>query len=420
MSRRAVTALSVAAADLVIKGALLPVVSLFVPVPETSYYGHLALSIARGFGFRFFAGASPVLWRGPAYPYFLAGIYRLTHESQAAVVLCQLLLDALSCALVFALAARLLPRRKALLCAGLYCVYPFSAYYVARLMPETLFTAVLLLSVTLWLRIQTSPGTLRCMLAGVLLGLLALCRPVMLAFPLVVAVHLFFTWGGRTPSVRWKIVLLILCTAATISPWTYRNYALTGRFIPVTTGGGWNLWVGNYVPADGRDFDELSGERLDRLKRGYKAVTSKDVDLRMYDHAFRADQQQEEPLVLGPEKDALFLKSALEHIWGNRAAVVGLLIRKAGRFWADLYSQRLKKYQPAAAVVQWSLVILGLCGFILGSEARRRGWPLVLPILYSWALHTLTVSTMRYGVPFVPLLLLLSFWGLAGRNPSQR
>ncbi len=404
-------AIAVGLADLVIKGALLPLVALFVPVPETSYYGHLALSIARGVGFRFFAGASPVLWRGPAYPYFLAGVYRLTHESQAAIVAAQMVLDALSCALLFALAARLLSRRRALICAGLYCLYPFSAYYVARLMPETLFTMLVLLSVAVWLKIQAAPDPLRSVVLGVLLGALALCRPVMLAFPVVVAAHLWITWGGRT---AWKyVLLLLLCAAATISPWTYRNYALTGRFIPITTGGGWNLWVGNYVPADGRDFDELSGERLENLKRGYRTVTGKDVDLRTYDHDFEVQGQRDEPLLLGPEKDALFREAAVDHIKGNRAAVAGLVVKKAGRFWADLYSQRLKKYQPAAAILQWSLVILGLSGFLLGDEVRRRGWPLVLPIAYSWALHALTVSTMRYGVPYVPLLLLLAFWGLA-------
>jgi 4-amino-4-deoxy-L-arabinose transferase-like glycosyltransferase len=415
MQAKARCAIAVGLTDLVIKGALLPVVALFVPVPETSYYGHLALSIARGAGFRFFAGASPVLWRGPAYPYFLAGIYRLTDESQAAVVVAQMVLDALSCALLFLLAARVLSRRRALICAGLYCLYPFSAYYVARLMPETLFTALVLLSVAIWLTIQTAPGVLRSAVLGVLLGALALCRPAMLLFPVVVAGHLWLTWRGRA---AWKCLLpLLLCAAATISPWTYRNYALTGRFIPITTGGGWNLWVGNYVPADGRDFDELSGERLESLKHGYRSVTGRDVDLRMYDHDFEVRGQHDEPLLLDPNKDALFMRAALEHIRHGGTAVAGLLLKKAGRFWADLYSQRLKKYQPAAAVLQWSLVILGVCGFLLNSETRRLGWPLVLPIAYSWTLHALTVSTMRYGVPYVPLLLALAFWGL---TPAER
>ena len=100
--------------------------------------------------------------------------------------------------------------------------------------------------------------------------------------------------------------------------------------------------------------------------------------------------------------------------------VAGLVVKKLGRFWADLYSPRLKKYQPAAAVLQWSMVILGLCGFLLSPTARRDGWPLLLPILYSWLVHGATVSTMRYGVPFVPLLLLLAFWGLTGPSSEQQ
>jgi 4-amino-4-deoxy-L-arabinose transferase-like glycosyltransferase len=407
--------LLVALADVVVKGALLPLVALFVPVPETSYYGHLAMNISRGAGFRFFAGASPVLWRGPAYPYFLAGIYRLARESQAAVVGAQLLLDAASCAIVFVLARHFLSRRRAFVCAGLYCLYPFSAYYIARLMPETLFTLLVLLSVGVWLQAQRRPQASRCALMGILLGVLALCRPAMVVFPVVVAVHLWIKWDSRS---SWRhLALLLACTVLSIAPWTYRNYAITGRFIPITTGSGWNLWVGNYVPADGRDFDELSGEQLEQLKRGYRDVTGMDVDLKMYDDEFEVDGPQDEPLRLDVDKDALFRTAALDHIWNNPGPVAGLVVKKLGRFWADLYSRRLKRYQPMAAVLQWSLVILGLCGFFLGRETRRAGWPLLLPILYSWLVHSLTVSTMRYGVPFVPLLLLLAFWGLL---PSDR
>src|SRR5262249_60480337 len=78
--------------------------------------------------------------------------------------------------------------------------------------------------------------------AGLLLGAAALTRPFALLavpfFALVLLAHL--RWRGLLAGV-----VLGLTTAAVVVPWTYRNYHVHHRFVPVATNGGSTFYGGN-------------------------------------------------------------------------------------------------------------------------------------------------------------------------------
>jgi hypothetical protein len=46
-------------------------------------------------------------------------------------------------------------------------------------------------------------------------------------------------------------LVMLAFVVLTIAPWVMRNYMVLGRFVPLTTAGGWNLWVANNPQADG-------------------------------------------------------------------------------------------------------------------------------------------------------------------------
>ena len=54
-------------------------------------------------------------------------------------------------------------------------------------------------------------------------------------------------------SIR-NLVIAALFTTLIIAPWTIRNYAVLGGFVPVKSQFGFTLWVGNNPYATGTTF----------------------------------------------------------------------------------------------------------------------------------------------------------------------
>src|SRR6185436_6102202 len=78
---------------------------------------------------------------------------------------------------------------------------------------------------------------------GAGLGLLALTNAsYIITFPVL----LFM--AGRGPFARSRLLAAGVATAAClaiIAPWTIRNYAAFGRWVPIRTGAGVQFWIGN-------------------------------------------------------------------------------------------------------------------------------------------------------------------------------
>ena len=88
------------------------------------------------------------------------------------------------------------------------------------------------------------PGSARRMLqAGVLLGLVTLVRPLTLPLPAFAFVALTIRLRGAwRPALR-AAALLALGMAAVVLPWTARNYAVSGRLVPVNLQAGIVWWA---------------------------------------------------------------------------------------------------------------------------------------------------------------------------------
>lgn len=167
-------------------------------------------------------------YRTPAYPAFLAGVYGVFGENHRAAWLLHAALGAACTALVVLIAARAASPRTALIAGLLHAVWPTSVIYVPVLVSENLATPLLLLCVYLCARANSRAGgsaVLGFLAAGLVFGLLMLVRPSNLFFApglLLVTLHDFArrVWRWQAP------VMLIVGTAAALSPWLIRNYRL--------------------------------------------------------------------------------------------------------------------------------------------------------------------------------------------------
>ena len=89
--------------------------------------------------------------------------------------------------------------------------------------------------------------TRRVVIAGVLCGLAMLARPNFIVFLPLAALYVWLRHRFRLSGIL-RVCIFLSVTILTISPWTTFNYIRSGgALIPVTTGGGYNFWLGNSV-----------------------------------------------------------------------------------------------------------------------------------------------------------------------------
>jgi 4-amino-4-deoxy-L-arabinose transferase-like glycosyltransferase len=214
-------------------------------------FGRIARSIASGHGFGSpFADTGLSALLPPVYSYLLAGIFKIFGIETKASVLAALSLNsvfsALTCMPVFLLARQAFGQRVAKWAGWGWAFSPYGVYYGADWAWSTCLVAleVCWLFLFAW-RLENSSRRRDWILFGVLCGISALTEPVVMAvLPLLGIWTLYRRYRLGRP---WKaqMIVVALAGAATLSPWLVRNYMLFHRFIPVRSGYGLELYIGN-------------------------------------------------------------------------------------------------------------------------------------------------------------------------------
>ncbi|MGA7751890.1 MAG: glycosyltransferase family 39 protein [Candidatus Sulfotelmatobacter sp.] len=214
-------------------------------------FGLIARSIASGHGFGGpFAptGASALL--PPVYSYLLAGIFRIFGIETKASILAALSLNsvfsALTCIPVFLLAKQAFGDRVAKWAGWGWAFSPYGIYYGADWAWSTCLVTLELACLFLWAwRLENSTRTRDWILFGLFGGVAALTEPVILSVvPLLGLWTLYRRYRMNRP---WKAPMAAAAFAAlaVMSPWFVRNYELFHKFIPVRSGFGLELYIGN-------------------------------------------------------------------------------------------------------------------------------------------------------------------------------
>jgi 4-amino-4-deoxy-L-arabinose transferase-like glycosyltransferase len=215
------------------------------PIPS---FDHLLIDAAAydAWARRIAAGdwwGNQVFYQAPAYPYFIAAVYRLLGAEVAALHAVQMLVGALSCAGIF-VATRLLFGRAAGVAAGvLLAVYPPAVFFDAIIQKTSLgllLTSGLLVALVAF---QRRPRALWLLLAGILLGLLALTRENALIWIPCVLAWLVLRFRSETLTRRLLFTACLgLGLAVTLGPVALRNHALGGTFAVTTSQLGTNFF----------------------------------------------------------------------------------------------------------------------------------------------------------------------------------
>lgn len=220
---------------------------LLLPLnPDSNLFDGIARHIAEGNIIR-----EQPFFIGPLYSYFMALFYALFGYKITLIHYTQIVISATVPIFTYLIALKTFNRPTAVIGGLALALYPPLIFFDILLLPVAL--EVFLLSLSLLLLVGfPHKMSWRYGFAGITIGLVSLSRPNMLLFPLFL---LFAALIYKTPKkllhrLRW-VVPLAVGAIIIILPITIHNYYLSGEFIPVSTHGGINFFVGNNPEATG-------------------------------------------------------------------------------------------------------------------------------------------------------------------------
>jgi 4-amino-4-deoxy-L-arabinose transferase-like glycosyltransferase len=236
----------------------------------------------------------------PLYPIFIAGVYAVAGQDNAAVRVAQSVVDVITCLLVAFIAFNLAPGKlKSGAAFASLIIYGFlswfTIFWTRYVLTETLaiFWTVLAVALSIW---AMRGARWRWLIVGAICGLALLTRAD--SFLLVLAFVLFLSLQVvRVRSRQSVLALLLFCVAIPVilAPWMVRNYFALGKFQPLSNAYGRPR--GEYVPVGYMIWtrtwmtDESNYHAQDLIfHAGNRDFDPSQLPLRMFDSAEERDQ----------------------------------------------------------------------------------------------------------------------------------
>ncbi len=370
----------------------------YYPAIDSETYHKMAMKIAAGD----LVGRT-AFWQAPLYPYFLGLIYSVFGVNILAAKIIQMLMGALNCYLIFAVAVRVFNRKTAWLAYAVVVLYGPFIFFSVELMAPVLLNLILLSTLLVLLSYGNRPRATKALASGALLGLAQIGHGLTIAFlPMaigwLVLVHRRKMQGLSISAKAAGYMLLgflplIMLTAV-------RNYAVDREVVLVSANFGANFYLGNHPNYDsttairpGLEWDEFIQEAA---TKGHKTPA---------------------------QSSAYFTDKALRNIADSPSAFLGLLTKKT---WLLLSGEEIKRnldiyhfrgYSMLLKALIWRTGIAFPSGLILplaltwmlcffmkrdSNGDRERKWLLVLFVISQAAAMLIFFISTRYRLPMMP------------------
>lgn len=220
-----------------------PLMTYVDAIPDASLYHNWAVNVVNG------GGVAGAYYIGPAYAYFLAFVYKIFGVHLYAVLLVQIVLGAVTAALVYVLTRRLYSRVAAAVAGGIWVFYLPAIFFDTQILPASLM--LFLVTASLWLLAVALDLGRRWILtgaaAGVLFGAAALARPNLLLFVPALAL---WPLVRRVPVGR-AVAVFALPVVLVAGAVTIRNKVAADEWVAISSQGGVNFFIGNNREAPG-------------------------------------------------------------------------------------------------------------------------------------------------------------------------
>ncbi|MGI8729788.1 MAG: hypothetical protein ACR2LK_07315 [Solirubrobacteraceae bacterium] len=433
-----------ALALIVVAGALLRFDAAASPSDHQSSdersYAKIAHGIARRNTYGLPVQNDPVHWM-PGAPMMFAVAYRLNPTRSeagvrdvAAAYNWQALVGTLTIVAAFLLGLLIAGRLAGLISAAAVAFYPPLIAASHDLLSEPLgaMLATSALAATVWAIRDPGRRHWKTLLAGALLGLTVLTRADLALLPAIAALAIAAAaWHGSTqPRLQrarralGAAVPLVAATLVLVLPWSAFASKSAGSFVPLSTGGGSNFFIGTYLPGDGslygtkRNLAEATQKHFPDHPRvsNYTQLEMHDV-MRMV--AARRPELSEEAAL-----KAEALSNLRHYALGRPVEFAGMAASKVWRLWGAYTVSSFRQRTTPILIYHRAIVLIGILGLLAGIIFARR-WILLLPaaaVLYITALNAILVSESRHNLTLLPTLATAGVAGIvvAVRRLQQR
>jgi tetratricopeptide (TPR) repeat protein len=351
-----------------------------------------------------------VFYQAPLYPYFLGALYALFGRDFLAVRMVQIVLGACSCVLLARAGRSLFKKSEAGLLAGfLLAIYPTAIFFDCSIQKSVLDLFFVCALLAVMGKLSERSLNRWWMIAGILLGLLALTRENALVFLPIVLAWLFIAWRREIwpRRLQWAGMLL-LGLAIVLIPVGCRNLLAGGEFHLTTAQLGPNFFIGNSRSATGFYQPLREGRGSALFERDDATVLA----------------EQAEGRTLTPSEVSNYWTSkAWNEIHANFSHWLRLVFKKwllvwnAGEMGDSDDQYTYADWSPLLQVLNRLLHLGTLCplaalGICLTWKWRKRLWPLYAMILAYAGSVTLFYVFSRYRFPLVPMLIVFAAAGL--------
>jgi hypothetical protein len=369
------------------------------PLADDEQFHRYALSLIHGTGY---GSPGHMAFFPPGMSFVLAVIYRLTISAPAAGKIFQSVVGVALVWQVFLLSRRVFDERTARVAAVLTAGFPTLVFYTATLAYETPLSLIFVVIARLAIASLSSSARLRWAVVtglGLLIGFGTLLKPIGLLLPLVLA-SVWLIWYVPPGRIVRHTALIGVLMIATIAPWTYRNYRVLGSFVPVSTNGGYTLYVANNPWANG-----LATTVPAPLPTDSEGEAARDHGRMTAALAWIAHH---------PVRWSWLALRKITYTWGTTSSIMAVVS-------TDRLPVRVEDLCKAFLNVSWAALIVW-CGAAIWRDhvwTRAAFVPALLLVGYIFLIHLFYEAHSRHHVPVLPFLLMMGAEGLARRRYSR-
>jgi len=381
---------------------------------DENAYARIAHSLADRHSFTPHGMSDPMRW-GPGAPIALAVSMRLDpgvstnpHDVKSAYPW-QAAFGTLLIPATFIIGLLLAGEIAGIVAAAAVAAYPPLIDASGDLLTEPLGALMLALALIAMLLALRRPTWWRAVVTGVLFGLTVLVRVDLLAIPAIAAAML-----AITVLIRSGLRGALLPTAAIVAgiliplaPWSIFASGVKGQFVPVTSGGYSNLFIGTYLPGGGRLYG-VKKELAPKVFKLHPKLAGEPYASVPQTLIFQAIEHEHPGL---SENDALkeaSKQNIRRYAIGQPLRFAGMLAQKAWRLWGWPTRGSGRTREGWMRLIHLPLVILATIGLALALILRRARdpgiWTLTLILLYVTATNAVLVAEPRHNLPVMPVL----------------
>ncbi len=328
----------------------------------------------------------PNLWMPPIYAYFVylhTIIFGFDDSLTNYVIASQIIISSLTTIIFYKIILNFFSTKICIYGSVLFSFFPLIVYSASQISSVTIYLFLLLIFVLLIINLLNQNSRFhyrQYILIGFVAGLLILTRR---DFILIYFFSLIYSFLFFKASIK-KLLLILLVTSITISPYILRNYVSFDKFI-VHSGLGYNLWkaYNSNAKVDGYHIES------DKLKSKINLVP-KDIYYRI-------------------NEDKIYLEEAKNFIKDNPNKTIELFFHRLfSLLFIDLQSSQQNYYNIFHILPNTLISFFSVIGLILYNKKNSKFNYLVLTMMIILLVYSLFALMPRYKIYVLPFQILLS------------